>query len=160
MTDVGAGAGARSAVAVDLALPFGRRVTSRDLAGAPSLLVLVPGAFTPVCATELRDLDAALPRLRPARVLVVSCDTAATLEAWRVHEGAGVEVASDHWPHGALARSLDAFDDATGWARRHTVLLDGTGVEVWRDAAPGGRARDVGLAVAAVRALAAGSVTA
>jgi peroxiredoxin len=136
-----------------LALPFGQRLTLGDLRGAPALLVLVPGAFTPVCAAELRDLAEARAALAPARVLVVSCDTAAVLHAWRTSEAADVEVASDSWPHGALARALRSFDESTGWALRRTVLLDDGGRVVWSDLAPGGRARDVREAVRAVARL-------
>jgi len=146
--------GLRLEADLGLTLPFGQRVTFGDLRGAPALLVLVPGAFTPLCGSELRDVAAERKSLAPARVLVVSCDTAATLDAWRASEAVDVEVASDHWPHGAVSRILAGFDDATGWSLRRTVLLDDSGTVVWTDLAPGGRARDVGDAVTAVAALA------
>lgn len=146
--------GLRPEADLGLALPFGQRVTFGDLRGTPALLVLVPGAFTPLCGSELRDVAAARESLAPARVLVVSCDTAATLDAWRTSEAVDVEVASDHWPHGAVSRTLIAFDDATGWSRRRTVLLDATGTVVWTDLAPGGLVRDVGDAVTALARLA------
>ncbi|WP_158277098.1 redoxin domain-containing protein [Serinibacter arcticus] len=136
-----------------LALPFGQQVTLGELRGTPTLLVFVPLAFSPICTGELRDVADALPSLAPARVLVVSCDSAAALHAWRESEGVGVEVASDFWPHGAVARAFDAFDPARGWPVRRTVLLDGGGEPVWCDTSPGGRPRDVGDAVAAVARL-------
>lgn len=144
--------------ALALELPFGRSLTLGDLRGAPALLVLVPLAFSPICTRELRELDAARPLLAPARVIVISCDAAASLHAWREHERAEVEVASDFWPHGAVASALGAFEEARGWPRRRTVLLDADGAPRWSDEAPPGRARDVADAVAAVTALVAGSV--
>lgn len=153
---VGTPVGLRPDPGLTLALPFGLRVTVGDLRGAPALLVLVPGAFTPLCTNELRDVAAARGALAPARVLVVSCDTAATLDAWRTSEASDVEVASDSWPHGEVSRALAAFDEATGWSLRRTVLLDAGGTVVWTDLAPGGRARDVGDAVAAVARLVGG----
>lgn len=141
-----------------LALPHGRSVALADLRGAPALLVFVPVAFSPICTGELSALDAARSDLSPARVLVISCDPAASLEAWREREGVELEVASDFWPHGEVAEAFDAFDEVKGWARRRTVLLDGEGVVRWIDEVPPGRPRDVADAVAAVRALTAGSV--
>ena len=143
---------------VRLALPFGHGLTSQDLRGTPALLVFLPLAFSPICTGELRALQGALKDLSPARVLVISCDPASALQAWRESEAVSVEVASDFWPHGSVADAFGAFDPERGWPRRRTVLLDGEGEIAWIDEVPPGHSRDVALAIAAVSRLGAGSV--
>lgn len=124
------------APAFALAAPYGLPLGSPELAGAPAALLFVPGAFTPVCTQEVVE-HAALD-LGATRLVVVSCDSAAVLDAWRAALGVEVEVASDFWPHGGAARAFGAFHPHRGTARRRTVLLDGGGVVRWiGDAAPG-----------------------
>lgn len=101
-------------------------------AGTPRLLVFVPAAFTPVCAGEVGELAALASRAEVlgVRILVVSCDAAATLAAWLrdADPTGGVTGVSDHWPHGELARLCDAFDEDAGVALRRTwaIRADGT----------------------------------
>ena len=100
--------------------------------GTPRLLTFVPAAFTPVCAGEVDDLATLAPRAQNlgVRLLVISCDAAATLSAWlRDADPTGTVIGvSDHWPHGALARVCDAFDEQSGTAFRRTwaVRADGS----------------------------------
>lgn len=99
-------------------------------------LVLLPGAFTPVCTSELAWLSAMAVDLAPERVAVrvLTCDSAPVLRRVRADLGLAAELVllSDFWPHGAAARALDAFDPGTGRARRVSVLLDARRTEVGR----------------------------
>lgn len=103
-------------------------------------LFFLPGAFTPVCTAELGWVDELAGRLAPAGVglRVISCDSAAVLRAFGDAHEVLTPLLSDFWPHGAAARSVGAFDDRTGRARRVSVLLDAAGRELRRvEAAPG-----------------------
>jgi alkyl hydroperoxide reductase subunit AhpC len=103
-------------------------------------LFFLPGAFTPVCTAELGWVDELAGRLSPTGVglRVISCDSAAVLRAFGDAHGVSTPLLSDFWPHGAAARSVDAFDDRTGRARRVSVLVDAAGGELRRvEAAPG-----------------------
>lgn len=105
-------------------------------------LVLLPGAFTPVCTGELAWLDAMAAQLAPegVGVRVLACDAAPVLRRVREDLGLGEDLVllSDFWPHGAAASRLEAFDPRTGRARRISVLLDADGREAGRVvAAPG-----------------------
>lgn len=130
----------------------GAQVDLRDLRGVPHGVVLLPGAFTPVCSAELAALDAVWEGhgARGVPVLAVSCDSPPVLAAWREAEGVRMPLLSDFWPHGALSRSLAAFDEATGRSRRTTAVFGADGQVVWRDDAAPGRARDMARLAAAL----------
>lgn len=92
-------------------------------------LFFLPGAFTPVCTAELGWVDELAERLAPAGVglRVVSCDSAAVLRKVADETGIRTPLLSDFWPHGAAARAVGAFNEATGRARRSSVLMDAAG---------------------------------
>lgn len=136
----------------------GTKVTPASLRGRAALLLFVPAAFTPICTGELRAHTGG--GLAPARLVVISCDSAHVLARWcreeGVEPGEEVLVGSDFWPHGEVATAFGAFDPARGWCRRTSVLLDDDGVVRWTTTSPGGVARDVARAREAVRGLATG----
>lgn len=123
-------------------------------------LVLLPGAFTPVCTGELGWLGEMAEDLADDGVVVrvIACDPAPVLR--RVREELDLPEAlsllSDFWPHGAACTVLDAFDAETGRARRVSVLLDSDGVEVARVTADPGLPRTRAEHDAATRALLSG----
>lgn len=123
----------------------GASVDLADLAGVRHAIVLLPGAFTPVCTRELPAIDALWRRAgeADAPVLAVACDAPPVLAAWRDAEGVALPLLSDFWPHGALAQALDAFDATTGRCRRTSVVIDESGAVAWRDDAEAGRERDM-----------------
>lgn len=126
-----------------------------ELQGVAHAVVLLPGAFTPVCTSELPAIEGVWREAgeRGIPVLVVTCDAPAVLAAWREAEGLELPLLSDFWPHGALARSLGAFDETTGRPQRTSVVRDADGREIWRDAASPGSARDLGRLAAVLRDL-------
>ncbi|MFB9376272.1 redoxin domain-containing protein [Kineococcus gynurae] len=94
-------------------------------AEGPALLVLLPAAFSPHCTSEVGALVAAEDRLRTLGVqpAVVSCDPVPALRAWGEALGVAFPLLSDFWPHGAVARALDAFDAHRGVATRRSLLV-------------------------------------
>lgn len=126
------------------ALPdqFGAVVRREDLAG-PICLVFYPHAFTPVCTGELDRLAAAHDRFHAAGVhlLAASTDPVSALAAWHRATPRPFPLLSDFWPHGALAAACEAFDPATGDARRVSLWADADGRVVDRVSSPAGSPR-------------------
>ncbi|WP_051297563.1 redoxin domain-containing protein [Brevibacterium album] len=134
----------------DIVLPAhtGEEVSLRAEAarGNGLLLAFVPYAFTPVCASELRELAASAPAFAAegAAVLVVSCDSKYALRAWAERELGeswdAVRLLSDFWPHGRLTAAMGVMDEARGGPRRTALLTDAAGeVVAVEEAAFGGR---------------------
>ena len=105
----------------------------------PVLVVFFPAAFTPVCHGELQALA---PIVQDVTVFALSCDSMYVMRAVSEAEGIDFALLSDFWPHGDVARAYDAFDEATGTARRVSVLVDAHGVVAARWQSPAGQARD------------------
>ena len=97
------------------------------------LLVFHPFAWTSICAEEARDLQENLPAFESAEtdVLLVSCDSAATRQAWKEKLGLTYTLPSDFWPHGEAARAYGVFDESKGAPVRGTFLIDKEGIVVW-----------------------------
>ena len=110
------------------------RVKLSDYLGrANVLLVFHPFAWTPICEEEARDLQENLPSFESAEtdVVLVSCDSAPSRQAWKEKLGLTYTLGSDFWPHGAAAKAYGVFDEATGASVRGTFLIDKSGVVVW-----------------------------
>jgi peroxiredoxin len=105
----------------------------------PVLIVFFPAAFTPVCHDELRGLREIS---ETSLVWGVSCDSMFVLRALDEAEHLGFPLLSDFWPHGEVGRAYAAFDEASGRARRVSVLVDGQGRIAARWESPAGVARD------------------
>lgn len=118
----------------DLAITHRERVRLSDFRGRSNLLLVFhPFAFTPVCEDEARDLQANLGAFREAEteVVLVSCDPAASRQAWKRELGAEYVFASDFWPHGEAAKAYGVFNERNGAAHRGTFLIDKEGTVIW-----------------------------
>jgi mycoredoxin-dependent peroxiredoxin len=118
----------------DLEVEASHRVRLSDFRGRRNvLLVFHPFAFTPVCEEEALDLQENLPSFQSADtdVLLVSCDSSAARRAWKEKLGLTYTVASDFWPHGAVAKAYGVFDAERGAPVRGTFLIDRQGIVVW-----------------------------
>jgi peroxiredoxin len=134
----------------------GQRVGLSDLLGKPAVLVFYPWAFSGICTSELgalRDGLEASPT-PDARVLAVSCDPMFSLRAFADQERLTFDLLTDHWPHGAIARSYGVFDDELGVARRGSFVLDASGTVTWRTLNGIGEGRDIAAHLAALTTLA------
>jgi mycoredoxin-dependent peroxiredoxin len=123
----------------------GESVSLTDLRGAPAVIVFYPWAFSGICRGELAALRDDHDRFVElgVRVLGVSCDAMFTLRAYADAERLPFDLLTDHWPHGAIARSYGIFDEQAGCALRASFVLDAEGVVSWRVVNGIGEAREM-----------------
>ena len=136
---------------------FGQDVTLSSFRGQKAVaLFFYPFAFSGVCAGELSQLRDRLEEFLTfdTEVLALSCDPIYTLRAFADAEGLNLPLLSDFWPHGAVARAYDVFDQATGSAQRSTYVLDPDGVLRWAVHSPRAQARDLDEHLRQLRAVA------
>lgn len=129
---------------------FGEPVDSVDLRGTTSVLIFYPWAYSSICGGELaqlRDLHQLFVE-RGVRVLAISCDAMFTLRAYADAEDFGFELLTDHWPHGAIARSFGIFDESAGCSLRGTFLIAPDSSVAFREVNPIGEARDLATVLA------------
>ena len=132
----------------------GESTTLSSLRGSPVVLVFYPWAFSSICTGELRTLRDDLHRFVAvgARVLAVSCDAMFSLRVYADTERLGFDLLTDHWPHGAIARSYGVFDEDAGCALRGSFVLDAGGRITWRVVNQIGEPRDIAAHLAALSA--------
>lgn len=99
-------------------------------------------------------LSAAAGQLRGmgCRPIAISCDSMFTLRAFADEHALGLDLLSDHWPHGAIAQAYGCFDSERGVAGRCTVLIDPEGAIRWRQQVDLGERRDLAEAIGALQA--------
>ncbi len=116
-------------VAPDFALKdqSGNEVSLSGYRGtSPVVLIFYPFTFTGVChgeLCELRDNPGNYTR-DGAQVIALSCDSRFAQAQWAESEGFDFPVLSDFWPHGAVAKSYEAFNEDLGCANRVTYVID------------------------------------
>ncbi len=132
----------------------GESVSLTDLRGAPAVIVFYPWAFSGICRGELTALRDDHDQFVGAgvRVLGVSCDAMFSLRAYADAEQLPFDLLTDHWPHGAIARSYGIFDEQAGCALRASFVLDAEGVITWRVVNGIGEAREMADLLAALTA--------
>ena len=118
------------------------------------MIVFYPWAFSGICRGELAALRDDHDRFVElgVRVLGVSCDAMFTLRAYADAERLPFDLLTDHWPHGAIARSYGIFDEQAGCALRASFVLDAEGVITWRVVNGIGEAREMADLLAALTA--------
>jgi len=109
----------------------GSRVAlSRYLGKKNIVLSFVPAAWTPVCSGQWPGYNLAKKVFedRDAVLIGITCDNIPSLHAWLAAMG-GVwfPVASDFWPHGALAARLGVLR-SNGVSERALFVIDKKGV--------------------------------
>ena len=108
----------------------GNDVTLSSFRGEKNVvLVFYPFTFTGVCEGELCSLrdDLSDFETSSAQVLALSCDSQYAQQQWARAQGFTFPVLSDFWPHGAVSRAYDVFDENLGAAKRATFVIDKTG---------------------------------
>lgn len=112
-----------------LANQFGQPVSLADFRGRAVTIVFFPLAFSSICHGELSELRDSISMFDESDValVAVSVDSKHTLRAWTEREGSAFPLLADFWPHGGVARSFGAFDEATGLAERATFVIDADG---------------------------------
>jgi peroxiredoxin (alkyl hydroperoxide reductase subunit C) len=94
------------------------------------VLAFFPGAFTPVCTTQIPGYQSIIERFEEHEVqlLGVSVDTIPSLKAWaKSMGGLSFPLMSDFYPHGEIARLYGVFNPR-GFAERAIILIDKAGI--------------------------------
>ena len=114
---------------------FGESVSLSSFKGNKNVVVLFyPFAFSGICTGELCGLRDDLGAFQndDVQLLAISCDPMYSLKAFGEAEGYKFPLLADFWPHGAVAKSYGAFDDARGCAVRGTFVIDKGGILRWQ----------------------------
>lgn len=114
----------------ELSDTHGSPVRLTELRGGPVMLVFVPAAFTGTCTGEVCELSENLAEFDDARVrvLVITCDPTPSQRVWQEQEGLRLDLLSDFWPHGEVARAYGVFKEDAGVSLRASFLVDAEGV--------------------------------
>lgn len=101
-------------------------VSVDDLKGSRSMIVFIPFAFTRTCASELCEIRDEFPMFDGAgvRVVAITCNTLHANRVWSEQQSYQFDILSDFWPHGAVSRKYDTFNEGYGYAERTTYFLD------------------------------------
>ena len=101
-------------------------VSLDDLKGSRSVIVFIPFAFTRTCESELcqiRDEYSMFDEAQ-ARVVAITCNTLHANKVWSDQQGFQFDILSDWWPHGAVSRKYETFNEGYGYPERTTYFLD------------------------------------
>lgn len=139
----------------DFALPTtdGTVVRLADFLGKSNLvLTFVPAAWTPICSGQWPGYNIVqdIFESKNTALVGVTVDNVPTLHAW-VTEMGGVwfTVASDFWPHGALAQELGILR-SNGTSERALFLVDSQGIIRYIDVHDINTRPDLGLLLQAL----------
>jgi peroxiredoxin len=105
-------------------------VSLEDLKGSQSVIVFIPFAFTRTCESELCQIrdEYSMFNAAEARVVAITCNTFHANKVWSEQQGFQFDILSDWWPHGAVSRKYDTFNEGYGYAERSTYFLDENGL--------------------------------
>ena len=108
------------------------------------LLVFYPLAFTGTCQGELGEVRDNLQEYQndDVQVLTVSVDSVYAHKVWAERDGFEFPLLADFWPHGAVARAYEVFNDTAGFANRGTFVIDRTGTVRFTELNQPGEPRD------------------
>jgi peroxiredoxin len=111
----------------------GSRFTRDDLAGATTVLVFYPAAFSSVCTDQFQILEEVLADFAEQGVTLygVSCDQRESQTAFRESAGVTIAMLSDFEPKGAATRAFGCYFDATGVSNRALVIVGPHGTVEW-----------------------------
>ncbi|GAA4119852.1 peroxiredoxin [Enteractinococcus coprophilus] len=92
-------------------------------------LIFIPGAYTPVCMSELEEVGDLARQLTDMDVglRLIAPDSAQVLRMVTDQLGLEVPFLSDFWPHGAAAKYYGVLDETTGRPKRVSLLVDRAG---------------------------------
>lgn len=105
-------------------------VSLDNLMGSRSVMVFIPFAFTSTCQGELCQIrdESSVFADAGARVVAITCNTIHSNRLWAEQQGFEFDILSDFWPHGAVTRAYETFNDGYGAADRTTYFIDADGV--------------------------------
>lgn len=140
----------------DLPTIDGKRVKLSSYKGKKNVaLTFVPAAWTPVCSGQWPGYNLAKSVFDKydTELIGITCDNVPSLYAW-VKEMGGVwfPVASDFWPHGAVAKKYGVLRPE-GVSERALFVVDKKGVIRYIDVHDINKRPDLGLLAAALEKL-------
>ena len=105
-------------------------VSLDDLKGSRSVIVFIPFAFTRTCEGELCQIrdEYSVFNDAEAKVVAITCNTFHANKVWIDQRDFQFDILSDWWPHGAVSRKYDTFNEGYGYAERTTYFLDEDGI--------------------------------
>ena len=113
----------------------GGTVKLSDFRGKKNVVVAFhPLAFTPVCATQMTNYQAALPAYDAADTVVLglSIDAQPAKSAWARTLGTiSFDLLSDFHPHGEVAQRYGVYREKDGISERAVFLVDKHGRIAW-----------------------------
>jgi peroxiredoxin len=101
-------------------------VSLDDLKGSRSVIVFIPFAFTRTCESELCQIrdEFSIFDEADARVVAITCNTLHANKVWSDQQGFQFDILTDWWPHGAVSRMYETFNEGYGYPERTTYFLD------------------------------------
>lgn len=109
----------------------GGKISLADFRGRQNVVLsFVPAAWTPVCSQQWPGYNIVkeLFEQKNATLIGISVDNVPTLHAWTKTMGdLWFNVASDFWPHGAVAKKYGILR-SDGVAERATIIIDKKGI--------------------------------
>ncbi len=115
------------------------RISLRELAGRPVVLVFYPGDFTPVCSSELaiyNELHAEFEDRFRARVLGISVDSVWCHRAFARELNLKVPLLADFHPKGEVSQRYASYRESDGFSERSLYVIGGDGVIFWSHLSP------------------------
>ena len=112
----------------------GNMVSLNDYKGKKVLLSWHPLAWTPVCAEQMKALEANYARFEALGTIPLgfSVDTVPSKNAWAKElKISNLKLPSDFWPHGAVAKAYGLFRELEGFSERANVIVDESGKVIW-----------------------------
>ena len=98
--------------------------------GKKVVLGFHPLAWTPVCAQQMKDLEASASAFEELGAVAfgLSIDSSSSKHAWA--ESLGITktpLLADFWPHGGVISSYGIFREADGFSERAVFIIDAAG---------------------------------
>ena len=110
--------------------PMGEKFKLSDYRGKNAVVInFVPAAFSGVCSTQLPLIEQKRSEFEAqgAIPVVISCDNAWSLKAWKESLGVDFPVLSDFYPHGMAAKKYGVLR-SDGTTERALFVIDKKGV--------------------------------
>jgi peroxiredoxin len=131
----------------------GKETKLSEALGKKVVLGFHPLAWTPVCARQMKDLEASAGRFDELGAVAfgLSVDSAPCKHAWAASLGVTrTRLLSDFWPHGDVARRFGVFNETEGFSNRAVFVLDGKGTVRFKKVYPISQVPDITEIIAAV----------
>lgn len=109
-------------------------ISLSDFRGKKVLLSWHPLAWTPVCTDQMRALENNFDKFQTSNTVPLgfSVDPTPCKKAWaQAIQITNVQLPSDFWPHGQIAKDYGIFREKQGFSERVNIIIDETGKIIW-----------------------------